>query len=46
MEAISLDGIEACWAPDDEKAALRDRFGAEFDALRTEHGLAPRNPAA
>ena len=24
MEAISLAGIDACWAPDDEKRALRD----------------------
>ncbi len=46
MEAISLDGIEASWAPHDEKAALRARFGAEFDALRAEHGLAARNSAA
>ena len=46
MEAISLDGIEACWAPDDEKAALRARFAAELDALRAEHGMAPRNSGA
>ena len=26
MEAISLAGIDACWAPDDEKQALRDPF--------------------
>ena len=42
MEAISLDGIEASWAPDDEKAALRRRFESEFNELRSEHGLAPR----
>ena len=24
MEAISLAGIDACWAPDEEKQALRD----------------------
>ncbi|MEY2571084.1 MAG: adenine deaminase [Acidimicrobiaceae bacterium] len=42
MEQLSLDGIEACWAPDDEKAALRQRFTAEHAVLRTEHGLAPR----
>lgn len=41
MEQISLDGIEACFAPDDEKAALRRRFIGEFDQLRAEHGLAP-----
>jgi adenosine deaminase len=34
MESISLDGIEACWAPDDEKRALRHRFVEEFDELR------------
>ena len=39
MEAISLAGIEACWAPDDEKEQLRSRFVAEFDQLRQEHGL-------
>jgi adenosine deaminase len=42
MEQLSLDGIEACWAPDDEKAALRARFYEEFDELRVEHGLEPR----
>lgn len=42
MEAISLDGIEASWAPDDEKAALRRRFESEFDELRSEYGLPPR----
>ena len=43
MEAISLAGIDACWAPDDEKQALRARFTDEFDELRTEHGLSPRS---
>jgi adenosine deaminase len=42
MEEISLAGIDACWAPDDEKQALRARFADEFDQLRTEHGLPPR----
>jgi adenosine deaminase len=42
MEQLSLDGIEASWAPEDEKAALRARFTAEHDALRAEHGLVPR----
>ena len=42
MEQLSLDGIEACWAPDDEKAALRARFYEELDELRVEHGLEPR----
>lgn len=30
MEQIALDAIEACWAPDDEKATLRARFEAEI----------------
>lgn len=42
MEAISLDGIEASWAPDDEKAALRRRFESEFNELRSEYNLPPR----
>ena len=42
MEAISLAGIEASWAPEEEKRALRDRFTAEFDQLRVEYGLPPR----
>ncbi len=42
MEQLSLDGIDAWWAPDDEKAALRHRFAAEFDDLRARHGLPPR----
>ncbi|MCE2511487.1 MAG: adenosine deaminase [Acidimicrobiia bacterium] len=45
MEQISLDGITACWAPDDEKAALRSRFEAEFDQLRSSYGLPARNGA-
>ena len=39
MEAISLAGVDACWAPDDEKQALRDRFAGDFDQLRHEFGL-------
>jgi adenosine deaminase len=42
MEQLSLDGIEACWAPDDEKATLRARFNEDFDELRAQHGLEPR----
>jgi len=42
MEQLSLDGIEACWAPDDEKAALRQRFTAVHGVLRAEHGLSAR----
>jgi hypothetical protein len=43
MEDISLAGIDACWAPDDEKHALRDRFVGDFDQLRNEYGLPPRS---
>jgi adenosine deaminase len=39
MEQLSLDAIEASWAPDDEKAALRVRFRAEFHELRESHPL-------
>lgn len=39
MEAISLAGIEASWAPAEEKAALHARFRKEFADLRTEFGL-------
>jgi adenosine deaminase len=38
MEEISLAGIESCWAPADEKAALRERFEREFEDLRAEFG--------
>jgi len=40
MEAVSLAAIDASWAPDDERRALRARFIEEFDALRAEAGLA------
>ena len=39
MESISLAGIDASFALDDEKRALRERFLREFDALRVEYGL-------
>ena len=42
MEDISLAGIEACWAPEEEKNALRRRFATEFDQLRAAHGLPAR----
>jgi adenosine deaminase len=42
MERISLDGIEASWAPEDEKRARRVEFLTEFDALRAEFGLPAR----
>ena len=41
-EEISLAGITASWAPADEKTALRARFLAEFDQLRSEYGLPAR----
>jgi adenosine deaminase len=43
MEDISLAGIDACWAPDDEKQALRRRFAGDFDRLRDEHDLPQRS---
>lgn len=43
MESISLAGIDACFAPDDEKRALRELFIQEFDSLRAEYGLAARS---
>ena len=39
MTRISLDGIDASFAPDEQKAALRARFTAEIADLRAE--LAP-----
>jgi adenosine deaminase len=42
MEQISLDGIEASWMSDDEKASMATSFRSEFDSLRAEFGLAPR----
>lgn len=42
MEQISLDGIEASWMSDDEKASMTTSFCVEFDSLRSEFGLAPR----
>jgi adenosine deaminase len=42
MEAISLAGIDASWAPDDEQRALRSRFEQEFADLRAEYGLPGR----
>jgi adenosine deaminase len=42
MEELSLDAIDASWAADDEKAALRSRFALEFDQLRIDNGLGQR----
>ena len=33
MVELSMAGIEACWAPDDERRALRQRFEREISAL-------------
>ena len=41
MEQLSLDGIEASWAPADEKNALRKRFLKEIDELRRARNLPP-----
>ena len=46
MESISLAGITASWAPDDEKRVMRAAFLAEFDALRIEFGIPERDVAA
>jgi adenosine deaminase len=42
MEQLSLDAIEASWAPEIEKTALRQRFAQEFDELRTSYGVRQR----
>ena len=42
MEDLSLTAIDASFAPDDEKQALRDRFRREFDELRVEFDLPAR----
>ncbi len=44
MEQLALDGITASFAPPDEQRALTRRFESEFDTLRKEHGLPPREP--
>lgn len=36
IAAISLAGIDACWAPDHERDALRDRFTRELAALEAQ----------
>ncbi|GAA1167958.1 adenosine deaminase [Streptomyces hebeiensis] len=36
LRAMTLAGVDACWLPEGEKAALRDRFVAELDALDAE----------
>jgi adenosine deaminase len=41
LEQISLDGVDASFAPRDEKASLRKRFIKEFNALRLRYRLVP-----
>ncbi|MEA5455461.1 hypothetical protein SPF06_12075 [Sinomonas sp. JGH33] len=36
MRQIALNGVDACWLPDEAKARLRKRFVAELDALEEE----------
>jgi adenosine deaminase len=42
MEQLSLDAIDASWAPADEKARMRGEFVSDFEALRAEYGVEPR----
>ena len=39
MEQLGFDAIDASWAPEDEKAALRAAFVAEHARLRAANGL-------
>lgn len=40
LQRIALNGLDVSFLPDDEKAAMRSEFLAEFAALRAELGLA------
>jgi adenosine deaminase len=42
MEDLSLTAVDASWASEGEKAALRSRFLSDFDGLRAEAGLPAR----
>ena len=42
MEGLALGAIDASFAPDAERRALRARFITEFDALRADFGLPAR----
>ena len=42
MEDLALGAIDVSFAPADEQSALRGRFTAEMDALRSEAGLPTR----
>ena len=44
METLSLDSIEATFMDETEKAETRGAFIAEFNSLRSEAGLPPRQP--
>lgn len=46
LEDLSLAGVEACWADDATKAAMRSEFITEFDRLRTEQGHPARDWSA
>lgn len=37
LRGFMLNGIDAAWVDDSQKAAWRREFGAAFDALRSEH---------
>lgn len=37
LEALAWSGIEACWADESTKAAMRAEFAAELDRLRADH---------
>jgi adenosine deaminase len=39
MAQLALDGIEASWAPEDERRALATRFLAEIEGLRADAGV-------
>ena len=39
MEDLGFDAIDASWAPEEEKAALRRTFSAEHDRMRARRGL-------
>lgn len=45
MEQLSLDAIEASWAPEAEKARMRGEFESDFEALRAEYSITARTGA-
>ena len=46
VQRIALNGLEASFLPEDDKARLRDEFLAEFATLRAELGLPPASEMA